>query len=143
MRPERHIEARIDMLEKLPKRHTAIACEAPAKPALPGMARNQTSYPRCDDQRLEHNSSRDVSERFMEQLQNWSQSRGVEQGIQVSDGEEHGERKRPSGQESDGDGAEDGNWDGASGARDFFGEVGSAVEAGEGIVSIDQADYKG
>ena len=143
MRPERNVKPRIHMLKEPPKRHAAIACEAPAKPTLPSMARDQTTYPRRDDQRLEDNSPRNVSERLMEQLQDWYQSQGVEQGIQVSDGEEHGERKGPSGQESDSDSAEDSNRDGASRAGDFFGEVGRAVEAGEGVVGIDQADYKG
>jgi len=30
----------------------------------------------------------------------------------------------------------------AFGAADFFGEVGGAVEAGEGVVGVDEADYE-
>ena len=61
---------------------------------------------------------------------------GIEDGVEVGDGEEEGDGVGPGGDEADGDGAEDGGGDGVSGGGEFFREVGGAVEAGEGVVGV-------
>ena len=56
--------------------------------------------------------------------------------------EELGDGEEPGGEEADGDGAHDCDGDLAFGAVDFFCEVGGAVEAGEGVVGVYEADYE-
>ena len=53
-----------------------------------------------------------------------------------------GDGEEPGGCEADGDGAHDGDGDLAFGTLDFFREVGGAVEASEGVVGVNEADYE-
>ena len=78
----------------------------------------------------------------MEELQDGDEGGAAGDGGEVGDGEEHGKGEGPGGQEADGDGAEDGDGDGTRGVGHFFSEVGGAVEAGEGVVAVDEADYE-
>ena len=61
---------------------------------------------------------------------------------EVVHAEELGDGEEPGGEEADCDGAHDGDGDLAFGTLDFFGEVGGAVEAGEGVVGVYEADYE-
>lgn len=106
------------------------------------MATHQTAHARSHDQRLEHDRSGPRIQGLVEEFEDGDQGGGVEEGIEVGDGEEDGDAEGPGGEEADGDGAEDGYGDGAVRGGDFFAEVGRAVEAGEGVVGVDEADYE-
>jgi len=139
MRPERYIELLIDMPQVRTKRHAPVPCKAPTEPALPRMATDQTSHARRHDQRLEHDRPGGTAQGLMEELEDGDEGGGAEQGLEIGNGEEDGYAEGPGGKEADKDGAEDGDGDGAGGVGDFFGEVGGAVEAGEGVVGVDEA----
>ena len=60
--------------------------------------------------------------------------------VEVVHAEEEGDGVEPGGDEADGDGTHDGDGDHFLRAVDFLGEVGGAIEAGEGVVGVDETD---
>ena len=143
MCPERDIDARIDVAEEFRKGKAAVAGKGPAKPALPRMARDQTPDARRDDQSLQHNGSGRVAERLVEEREDGHEGGGSLEIGQAVHAEEEGDGEEPGGDEADGDGAQDGDGDHFLRAVDFLGEVGRAVEAGEGVVCVDETDDEG
>ena len=143
VRPERDIDAGVDVAEKFGKGKPAVASEGPAKPALPRMASNQTPDARRDDQSLQHNGSGRAPERLVEQRQDGHEcGRGLEIRKAVH-AEEETDGEEPRGDESDGDGSQDGDRDHFLRAMDFLGEVSRAVETGKGVVGVDESDNEG
>lgn len=63
--------------------------------------------------------------------------------VEIIHAEEEGDGVEPGGDEADGDGAHDGDGDHFLGLVDFLREVGGAVEAGEGVVGVDETDDEG
>ena len=106
------------------------------------MARNQTPHPRSHKHSLQHYRASRTVQGLIQQLQKRHQSRGRLEFREVIHAEELGDGEEPGSEEADGDGAHDGDGDLAFGMVDFFGEVGGAVEAGEGIVGVYEADYE-
>ena len=105
MRPERDIDAGVDMAEELGKGKPAVASKGPAEPALPRMAGDQTPDPRRDDQSLQHNGSGCALERLVEQRQDgYECGRGLEIGKAVH-AEEEADGEEPRGDESNSDGS--------------------------------------
>ena len=62
--------------------------------------------------------------------------------VKVVHAEEEGNGEEPRGDESNGNGAHDGDGDHSFRAIDLFGKVCSTIEAGEGVICVDQADYE-
>ena len=131
------------MRQEFGKGQTGIAGKGPAKPGLPRMARDQTPNARRDDQRLQHNSARRAPKRLIEQCQDRDKSRRSLQILQTIHAEEEPDGEEPRRDEADGNGAHDGDGDHFFRAVDLLREMGGAVEAGEGVIGVDEADDEG
>ena len=143
MCPERDIDAGVDVAEEFGKGEPAVASKGPAEPALPGMASDQTPDARRDDQGLQHNGPGRASEGLIEQGQDgYECGRGLEIRKAVH-AEEEADGEEPRGDKSDGDGPQDGDGDHFLRAMDFLGQMSRAVEAGKGIVGVDESDNEG
>ena len=143
MRSERDISAGVDMAEEFGKGQAAIASKGPAEAALPRVASDQAPDARGDEEGLEDDGARFALEGLVEEGEDGDEGGG---GLEVGEGahaEEEADGVEPGGDEADGHGAHDGDRDHFLGTVDFFRQVGGAVEAGEGVIGIDEADDEG
>ena len=138
----RNVDTGIDLRQILGERKARIPRERPAKTRLPRLTGNKTPDPRCHDQCFQHDCPSRALQCLVKKLQDGHESGGVAQVVQVSDTEEEGDGEEKGGGEADGYGAEDGDGDLAGWVEDFLGKVSGAVEAGEGIVGVYEADYE-
>lgn len=106
------------------------------------MRSDQAPDPRRDENGLEDDGAGFGTQRLVVEGEDGDQGRGAAEVGEIVHTEEEGDGVDPGGDEADGDGAHDCDGDLAFGAADFFGEVGGAVEAGEGVVGVDEADYE-
>ena len=143
MRPERDIDAGIDVAEVFGKGKPAVASKGPAEPALPRMAGDQTPDPRRDDQSLQHNGSGRAPEGLVEQRQDGDECGGGLEIRKAVHAEEEADGEEPRGDESNGDGTQYGDGNHFLWAMDLLGKVSRAIEASEGVVGIDESDNEG
>lgn len=121
----------------------AIAGKGPTEPALPRVGGDQAAGTRGDDEGLERDRAAIVADGLVEELEDGHVGGGTGDGLEVAEAEHHADAEEPGGDEADGDGAHDGDRDHLLRAAYLLGEVGGAVEAGEGPVGVDQADDEG
>ena len=131
------------MAEELRKGKPAVASKRPAEPALPRMASDQTPDARRDDQSLQYNGSGCALERLVEQRQYGYECGGGLEIRKAVHAEEEADGEEPRGDESNGDGAQDGDGDHFLRAMDFLGKVSRAIEASKGVIGVDESDNKG
>ena len=141
--PERDIDAGIDMGEEFGKGQAAVAGKGPAEPGLPRMACDEAPDARRDDQGLEHDGAGGALQRLVEEGQEGAAGGGGLEILEAVHAEEEADGEEPGGDEADGDGAHDGDRNHFLRAVDFLGQMGGAVEAGEGVVGVDESDDEG
>lgn len=100
------------------------------------MTSHKTPYPGSNEESFEDDGARGGFQRLFVQSEDGDEGRGIAETFEVGHAEKEGDGEDPAGDEADDDGAHDGDGDLAFGAADFFGEVGGAVEAGEGVVCV-------
>jgi hypothetical protein len=143
VRDDRDVESRVNLSQPLVPRHTPIAREAPAKPTLPRMARDQAADTRGDDEGFQDNRAGVVADGLVEELQDGHVGGCCGDAVQIAEAEHHADAEEPCGDEADADGAHDGDWDHFLRVGDLLCEVRCAIQAGEGPVAVDQADDEG
>lgn len=121
------------------KRHPPVPGKTPTQPALPSMTRNQASNPSGHDQTLQNNSTSFSTQSLIEESKNGHAGGIFKKAIEILHAEEHGNGVEPGGHKANGYGSHDRDGNHFFGAMDFFGEMCGTVEAGKGVVGIDQA----
>ena len=140
MRSQGNVHARVYVAEKLRKGKSTVASKRPAEPTLPCMAGDQTPDPCRYDQTLKHNGSSFAPEGLVEQRQNRYKGGGGLKIRKAVHAEEEADGEKPRGDESNGDGAQDGDGNHFLRTMNFLGKVSGTIEASKGVVGVDQSD---
>lgn len=140
MRPQRHMDPPIHPAQEPTKGQPLIPGEAPAEAGLPRMARDEAPDARGHEEGLEDDGAGRAVQGLVEEGEDGDEGGGGREVGEVGHAEEEGDAVGPGGEEAGGDGAHDGDGDLAFGVVDFFGKVGGAVEACEGVVCVYEAD---
>jgi hypothetical protein len=144
MRIQGHIKPLVYLRKPLMSRKSAIARKTPAQTTLPRMTRNQTSQSCRNNQRFKHSRTSFVIQRSEEDLQDrYASSRRPNISEVPNDREEHSYGEKPTRHESDTNGTHDSNRNHLLWTMHLLGEMGGAVETGEGPICVNETDDEG
>lgn len=142
VRDEGHVEGEVDPRDPLVAGYPAVTRERPHQTRLPGVAGNQTSHSRDQEQSLQDDGAGLVVQRLVVKLQNRDLCGRVDELVQVLQTKEHGKAVEPRGGETNRNRGQDGNRDVSLWLRHLFSHVSGRVQTSEDPVGVDQTDNK-
>lgn len=133
-------QVRVNNGEVLGEWQTVVSAERPAQSSLPCVGGDGTTSTGKQHQGTQTKRTGFALKSLVEDVENRHSSTVVDDSVQVSDTEKHGDGVGQCSGQTDGHGSQNGDWDDSISLMDLLSQVGGRVETGETPVGVDQTN---